>query len=355
MAGARSLAAFTARMEAKHGEQKIANEPPAVIVPTGSLTLDYALVVGGWHLGRLYEILGAKDSGKTTVGITSMAVCQAMFPDRGVAYVNMERTFSAERATALGLDCSEKARKAGRWAPLLPDSTEEASDLARDYVASGLYSMLVLDSVGALESKRVLDKDAEKAADSMGRNARIITQLTKALATQARENSCAVLLINQPRANMSGFGGDISAGPKAMQHSTTAKIEMRSVGGAADTRTMKFDGEDEPVGVTIRAKVSRLKNGAPGRVAQFYIMNRATEEYGPAGIDTGDEVAALGVRLGVIDQAAGGQYTLPDGTKIRGRKAIGPHLNAHPESLAAIRSAMKFNKPLTEIEAIASA
>jgi recombination protein RecA len=343
--GRAALSRFTTKMQTKYGAGRISNDPPPVIVPTGSLTLNFALGVGGFQQGRIYELLGPKDSSKSTVAIHSMAIHQAMFPDRGVIYVNMERTFSAAWAAGLGLDCTDDALASGRWQQLQPKDTEEASDLARDYVGSKLFSILVLDSIGSLESGRTLEKDAARAADAMGRNAKIITQLTKALATMAREAQCTVLLINQPRANLGGMGGDISAGPKAMQHSTTAKIEFRHLGGADHTRTLKRFGEDQVVGVEMRAKVTRSKNFPPGRVAEYFVMNQATREYGPAGIDTLTEVITTAPKLGGLVAGGGGIYTLPDGTKLKGREAVREHLTEHPQALEEIQAACKFDQP----------
>jgi recombination protein RecA len=331
-------------MTTKHGQDRISNEPPPVIVPTGSLGLDFATGVGGYQLGRIYELLGPKDSSKSTVGIRAMAVCQQMFPDRGVAYVNMERTFSLGWATGLGLDCSPAALASGRWQPLVPQSTEEASDMARDYVSSGLYSILVLDSVGALESARVMAKDADKAADAMGRNAKLITQLTKALATEARTANCLVLLINQPRANLGGMGADVSAGPKAMQHATTAKIEFRHLGGADHTRVIKAYGNDQVAGVEMRAKVTRCKNFPPGRTAEYYVMNQATPEFGPAGIDVVTEVVSLAPKLGAV-QRGGSTYTMPDGTRLNGKDAVRQYLTKNLRALDEIRAACNFAAP----------
>jgi len=344
MAGSRQLANFAVKMRTKHGETRITNEPPPVIVPTGSLTLDWATGVGGWQRGRIYELLGPKDSSKSTVGIRAMAIHQALYGDRGVAYLNMERTFSSLWARGLGLDCTDEAQKSGRWAPLVPQNTEEASDLARDYVGSGLYSILVVDSVGSLESGRVMAKDAAAAADAMGRNAKLITQMTKALATLARDAQCTVLLINQPRANLGGMGADISAGPKAMQHATTAKVEFRALGGAEHTRTLKRYEADQVVGIEMRAKVTRSKNFPPGRVAEYYVQNQATEEYGPAGIDVTTEVVTLGPKLGAIAQS-GSYYTLPDGVKLNGKDAVRKYLHEHPAALDEIRAACDFAAP----------
>lgn len=349
--GSSALRAHALKMKARYGAEKVSNASPRVIVPTGSIAVDRALRVGGWQRGRIYEILGQKDSGKSTLMIASMIQFLKMFPDRGVCYINLENTFDEDRATAMGLDCSEAALESGRWAPRNPSTSEEVSDMARDDCSSGVYSVIVVDSVGAMESKRVLEKEAEK--DTVGRNAGIITKLTKALAWHAKEQQCTILLVNQPRANMSGFGGDISAGPKAMQHSTTAKIEMSRRGSEEDVRKVKLPGDEDAVIVSQRhvARVTRMKNGVDGLSAQFFINKTATEEYGPPGIDTADEYLTYGHHAGAV-KVGGAWYTFPDGHRANGRVAAARYLRENPAAVEAVRSAMTFEEPVPELEGV---
>lgn len=349
MSTSHQLAAFAAKMVTDFGKEKVSNDPPPVIVPTGIMSLDWALRVGGWQLGRIYELVGPKDSGKSTTAILGMAQHRRMFPGRGVAYVNIEKTFEASWALRNGLDCSDAARKAGTWMPLQADTSEEASNMARNVIGSGLYSCLVIDSVGGMESAKVLGIDAGK--DTMGKNSGVITKLTKALAGLGHAHRCTVLLVNQPRANFSGFGGDISAGPKAMQHSTTAQIKMSALGGEKDVRKARLagDAESEPtmVGHRVVARIPRMKNGAPGRKAEWFVMRQQTEAFGRVGVDFADDVLSLGVRLGVIAQASS-YYTLPDGKKLNGRPAAGKYLREHPEAWTQIRAALNFEAPILD-------
>lgn len=346
---ARSLAQFSLAMGARYGEERIADELPAVIVPTGSAGLDKALRVGGWQLGRVYEIVGPPDSGKTTLMIASMVSFRRMFPDRAVCYINMEGTFSARRALAMGLDCSKEAKAAGTWLPLLPEHSEDVSDMARDVVQSGFASVVVVDSIGAMESKKVLfERDAEE--DTMGKNAGIITKMNKALATLARMKQCTVLLVNQPRANYSGYGGDISAGPKHMRHVTTAKVDMSGRGGEEDVRKIKYADDESPTVIShaVVARVTRAKNAVSGGSAKFYVNKEETDDFGPAGIDWADEYLTLGHRAGAV-KIGGAWYTFPDGTKANGKIAAGRHLREHPETLEAVRASLGFEAPLPEL------
>ena len=348
-----ALAAHAAKMAAKYGEEKVSNAPPAIIVSTGILSLDWALYVGGWQAGRIYEVLGPKDSGKTLLSIYAMREHRRRFPDRGVGYINLEKTFEERWAAMHGLECSAAHRKAGIWQPYQADTSEEASNMARDAIASGTISCLVIDSVGGMESAKVLGIDAEK--DTMGKNAQVITKMVKALAGLGHANQCTIILVNQPRANMSGFGGDIAAGPKAMSHSTTAQIKMSSLGGEKDVRKLALPGDkkEEPtlVGNRVIARIPRLKNAPPGRRAEWFIMKQFSPEFGRAGVDVADDALSLGVRLGVIGQGNAGTYTLPGGTEtIRGRAKVLELLRAEPAAMKVIRDAIEFSAPADPLE-----
>jgi RecA/RadA recombinase len=353
-AGSRSLAAYAAKVHSKYGADRVSNAGAHVIIPTGSAYLDWALRVGGWMDGRVYEIFGAKDSGKSSLAISSMIQFQRMFPGRGVAYINMENTFDEERAAAMGLDCSDEAKAAGRWFPMLPEHSEHVSDMARDLVGDGFCSVVVVDSIGAMESDKVLGaKTAEDAAKSVGRNAKIITQMSKALSRAARLNRCTVLLVNQPRAPIGGLAGapDVSAGPKFIQHFTTAKITMSAVYEGESSRKLMLPGEEAALLVSIRARmrVDRLKNGLPGRTAEAYINRVGTDEYGLPGFDAGDEYLTLGTNHGII-KLGGAWYTFPDGTRVNGKAAAAARVRGSLDDQKLIREALAFEAPVPELE-----
>lgn len=341
-----SLAAHAAAMRSKYGEERISNGPAPVVVPSGSVALDWALRVGGFQLGRVYEIIGPPGAGKSTLAIAAMIEHARMFPDRGYCYLNMESTFDPKRATRMGLDCSDAALAEGRWAPMLPEHSEHVSDMARDQVGSGLMSIVTVDSIGAMESDRTLGKTAEKAADAVGRNAKIITQMTKALATMARLNQCTVLLVNQPRAPVgSMMSRDVSSGPKLVQHATTAKIEMQPLGGEENVRTLTLPDEDDPqlVSIKTRLRVPRLKTGLPGRVGESYVNRIGTDLYGPPGFDQADELITLANRRGIVERG-GAWYTLPNGDKFQGRDAFAAAIRSDEGIRKMLRDAIPFEK-----------
>lgn len=315
---------------AKQYGARVAAEPegPPVIISTGSLTVDRALREGGWRQNRIHEILGPPDVGKSTLMHYSAIQQQLADAARAVAYIDMEGTFDYDWAHGLGLDTSP-----GRWMHLYPNDSEDASDMARECCRSGVYSSVIVDSVGGMESRKALDKEAEK--DQVGKNAQVITRMVKHLATLARQNRVTVLLVNQPRAVISSMGlPDQSAGPKAMQHATTTKLVM-SKGGQVP-RKLKFGDEEETVSVQVKAKVTRSKLVAPGRVAEFWINNRHTEEFGAPGIYRLEEYADLGIALGVIVQK-NAWYQFPTGTQVQGRENVQKAMAADEALVKAVR------------------
>jgi recombination protein RecA len=330
-----ALAAHAAKLQQSWGTRAVMAPVELDLLPTGSLVTDYILR-GGWPVGRIAEILGPPDSGKSTLAISSMREAQRSVPGKGVCYIDMEGTFSYDYAGALGLACADEDIASGRWSHMYPRDSEDASDMARQQAMTGLYSIIVLDSVGGMESRRAFNKDAEEV--TVADNAKIITRMVKHLASLARMHQAVILLINQPRAVISGQSvPDQSAGPKAMQHQTSVKIQMSK--GPETPIRMKIEEGDDPevVAVQVKTRLVRSKIAPVGRQGEFWICNRHTEKYGPPGIFAADEYATLGVKYGVIRQG-GSWYELPGGEKIQGRDAIGPFLQAHPGEMEAIRA-----------------
>jgi recombination protein RecA len=335
------LARFRDGLEKTYGDRVAARraEPARYdVISSGSLTLDWALRRGGLVRGQQHEIVGAPDSAKTTLVINAMAAAQRKYPRKGVGYVDMEGTFDDEWAVRNGLDIG------GDFDHLYADDSEDASDQMRKLVHSGLYSLVVLDSVGAMESRKALAKDAKD--ELPGRNAQVITRMCKHLGSLTRQTGTTVILVNQLRANIGGMGGDVSAGPKEMKHATTTRIAMS--GGREDPVSMIFE-EGQPAEIVclqFKARVTRMKVGPPGRIAEFWVNNRDTPEYGPAGINVIDEYLSVGVRLGAIERDGAGNYTLPGQPKIKGRAAVVQLLRSQPELCEAVRKRIFTETPM---------
>lgn len=333
-----TMTALRDQLEKRYGTGRVVRREEVMeydVISTGSLTLDYATRVGGIVRGRTHEIVGPEGVGKTTLTINAMVEAQRAYPDLAVGYIDMEQTFDYDWAENLGLDTSKE-----RWFHIYPDDSEDVSDQLRMLCRTDLFSIVAVDSIGGMESKKALSREAEDV--DMGNNAKVITRMVKNVAVLAARHNVGIIFINQLRANLSGMGQDISAGPKALRYNTTMKIDMRQASGDRDQVMveMKFDGEPDPIqiGVKIKCKVVRNKVGPKGYVGEFWIFNHDTDEYGPIGIDRVDEAVSIGVRLGIISQGGGGQYTLPDGRKVRGKAALVDLLREELDVVDSIRT-----------------
>lgn len=328
----KGLASIRESLEKTYGDRVVAREQmkPIEAVSTGSLTLDYALRCGGWPIGRIVEIVGIEGVGKTTLVIRSLAEQQRKFPDRAVGYIDMEQTFQADWAEANGLDLSDD-----RFLLIRPDDSEHVSDMLRKMARTGEFSMVAVDSIGGMESRKAMEKDAEEA--TVGKNAQIITRMVKECAVLCRAHAMTVVLVNQYRANIGAYNGnDVPAGPKALKYATSVQVTMHR-GGTAPLK-IRMNGAEEQVGIQVRAKVARSKVAASGRTAEFWLLNQPTDQYGPIGIDIADEAMALGKLAQVIEQK-GAWYTLPNGERFQGSDPMLGYLREHHDVAREIRDA----------------
>jgi recombination protein RecA len=311
-----------ARTEAPDG-------PDYEVISSGSLTMDYALRLGGLIRGRVHELVGSPDCAKTTAMINAMASAQRSDPGKQVGYVDMEGTFDDYWASLNGLDLGPQ------FDHVYADDSEDAADQARKMCSSGLYSLLVLDSIGGMESRKALSRDA--VDELPGRNAQVVTRMCKVLASLTRRTGTTVMLVNQLRSNIGTMGADKSAGPKALQHATTSRIQMGRGGDEPLKLKMEEGMDPEIVALQFKARVTRAKGFAPGRIATFWVNNRATDDYGPAGLNRIDEYLTMGARCGAF-QLDGSWYTIEGVEKrLNGRSAAAKALLANPEALAVIR------------------
>lgn len=331
---ARQLTKLRDKLEKTYGPERVIvreTVQPYDVVSTGSLTLDQALGVGGWVRGRLHEIVGPKGVAKTALVTTGMAEHQRRFPDLLVGYIDMEQTLDQDFAQRLGLDFSPD-----RFTWLQPDDAEDVSDMLTDLSTSGLYSCIVIDSIGSMESRQAYDKRADEAV--VGRAAQVITRMVKRAASVARQHNITVLLVNQLRANLANpKGGDRAAGPKILEYQTTTQVRMRRAGGTAESRaTVKMGEDDVEVTRKIIAKVERSKVSVQGRSGSFWFANHATDEYGPIGVDRAREAVMLADRHGLFERS-GNWRILADGTKLNGEAAVTAYLRENPVLLGQIR------------------
>lgn len=300
--------------------------PTYITTSTGSLALDVALGTGGWVRGRLHEIAGQKGVGKSSLMMASIAAQQKAWPDQAVVYIDMEQTFDWRWAEKFGVDVENN------FLHLKPDSSEHVSDMLREVCASEAVSCGIIDSIGAMESEKAFEKDAGDAV--MGKNAQVITRMVKHVSVLADRNNVTVLMVNQLRANLSGMGQDITAGPKALGYGLSTAVLLSK---AESPKKMKVAGDEQIVSLPLKARITKNKlAGGEQRHALYNLNVVDTEELGPVGIDQIDETIRVGISTGAIIQK-GAFYTLPDGDRIKSKDAVYEALSDSPERVAEIR------------------
>lgn len=302
--------------------------PAYRVIPTGSLALDYASGVGGYVRGRLHEIWGADGNGKTSMALLGCAQAQATSPEQYVAWIDVEHRLDKTWARTLGVDLT-------RLDVHPPKDAEDVADALRKFADSGLYSMIVVDSVAAMIPKVEMQKMAEDAV--VARQAQIVTRMVKIAAPTVRRTDTAVLLLNQVRANVSGYGKPTTTGGGwALRHSTTMKFEFRRSGEASLVERQP-DGNAIPVGQEIAIKVERNSVAPAGRVANVVLLTVASR-FGTPGIDQLDEAVGLAIQTGVLAATSeGGAWYALGEAKLQGREQVKEHLRRHPALLAQLR------------------
>jgi RecA/RadA recombinase len=204
----------------------------------------------------------------------------------------------------------------------------------------GDISLVVVDSIGGMESKAAFEKKAEDSA--MGKNSQAITRMVKQVAGSCRANNAAVIFVNQYRADVGNpRGGQKGAGPSALKYATTTKVEMKRT-GEPPLKVPLLDSvsesiKDIEVAKQLRAKVVRNKLAAPGYGADFWLRHKASDQWGAIGIDRADEALTLGIATGAIERLSVSSYGLPDGTKIVGRGNVKTALQENPDLAETVR------------------
>lgn len=309
----RAATAFEERFAKAFGAGALQHDAvinPYEVIPTGSLTLDYALGVGGLVEGRLHEAWGPEGVGKTTMSLYFLANAQAKHPDKHVAFIDVEQKMDRAWAAAHGVDLN-------RLYLFHPTNAEDVADAVKEFIRSGVISAIVVDSIGAMLPEKEKEKDAGDAV--MAAQAKIVTRMVKIAAAEAGPKGCSLYLINQVRANLNYGADTTSGGGFALKHATTTKLKFKRTGTVPFK--VKTNGEDVVVGHEIAIVVERNGVAPAYRTATFVIFNQDTEKYGPLGIDKADEAATMGLKTRVIKQR-GGWYDTPDGQSYNGRSAL---------------------------------
>jgi len=279
------------------------------VIPTGSLTLDTALGIGGVPRGRVVEIYGPESSGKSTLALHIVANCQK---SGGLAaYIDAEHAVDPSYAAKIGVNLEELLISQ-------PDSGEEALNIAETLARSNAVDVIVIDSVAALVPKSELE--GEIGDSFMGLQARMMSQaLRKLTAALSKSNTCAVF-INQVREKIGVVYGnpEVTTGGRALKFYSSVRLEIR--------RTGAVKGSDNvDTGNRVKVKVVKNKMAPPFRIAEFDIMYNE-------GISRTGSVIDLGVEYGIIDKK--GAWFSYGGERLgQGREAVRELLKSNSDLL----------------------
>lgn len=286
-------------------------------IPTGSLSLDIALGVGGIPRGRVIEVYGPESSGKTTLAMHCIAEAQKK---GGIAaFIDAEHAFDKIYAEKLGIDTEDLLISQ-------PDSGEQALEITEHLIRSGAIDVIVIDSVAALVPKGELE--GEMGDSKMGLQARLMSQALRKLTGAINKSRCSCIFINQLREKIGVMFGnpETTTGGNALKFYASVRLDIRRIGQIKDN-------SGDVIGNRTRVKVVKNKVAPPFKVVEFDIM------YGE-GISKTGEVLDLGVEMNIIKKS-GSWFSYNDEKLGQGRDAVKQILLDNPELLLALEEKIR--------------
>jgi recombination protein RecA len=302
---------------------KAIEKPP--VIPTGALSLDIALGIGGIPRGRITEIYGSESSGKTTVALHVIAEAQKK---GGVAaFVDAEHALDPIYANAIGVDTDNLLVSQ-------PDSGESALEITETLVRSGAIDVIVVDSVAALTPRAEIDGEMGDA--HMGLQARLMSQALRKLTAIVNKSKTALVFINQTRQKIGVMFGnpETTTGGNALKFYSSIRIEIR--------RSTALKEKDETVGNHVVAKVVKNKVAPPFRQAEFDIM------FG-SGISKEGILIDMAVNCDIINKS-GAWFSYKDQKLGQGKENVRTFLIQNPEVAMEIEQLILQKYGLAEIK-----
>lgn len=293
------------------------------VIPSGSITLDMALGVGGYPKGRVVEIYGPESSGKTTLALH--AIAEAQKAGGIAAFIDAEHAFDSSYAQKLGIDVDNLLISQ-------PDNGEQALEIVDHLIRSSAIDIVVIDSVAALTPKSEIE--GEMGESKMGLQARLMSQALRKLTASISKTKTVCIFINQLRDKIGiSYGSpETTTGGNALKFYASVRIDIRKSTGIKDG--------DEQLGVRAKVKVVKNKVAPPFKRAEFDIM------YGE-GISLIGEIIDLGVEKEIIKKS-GSWFSYGDRKLGQGRDAVKELLKTDAafaeEVEAKVREAMKTKK-----------
>ncbi|NOZ79837.1 MAG: recombinase RecA [Acidobacteria bacterium] len=294
-------------------------EQPSIrvnVIPTGSITLDAALGVGGMPRGRVVEIFGPESSGKTTLGLHLIANAQAT--GGLAAFIDAEHALDPEYAENLGVNLDDLLVSQ-------PDFGEQALEIAEMLIRSGSVDIIVVDSVAALVPRAELEGDMGDA--QMGLQARLMSQALRKLAGIVSKSNTCLVFINQVRMKIGVMFGnpETTTGGRALKFYASIRVDIR--------RIASIKQGDQVIGNRTKVKVVKNKVAAPFKIAEFDIM------YGE-GISKTGELLDLGVEHRLV-QKSGSWYSYGDVRLGQGREAARAFLAENRETVEELEGILR--------------
>ena len=307
----KALQAAMAKIEKDFGKgsiMKLGDESVEDVdtIPTGSLSLDAALGVGGYPKGRIIEIFGPESSGKTTLALH--AIAEAQKAGGLAAFIDAEHALDRFYAAKLGVNTDDLLISQ-------PDNGEQALEIADQLIRSSAIDIIVIDSVAALTPKAEIEGDM--GDNKVGLQARLMSQALRKLTSSISKTNTTCIFINQLREKIGIMFGnpETTTGGNALKFYASVRLDIRRV------TTLK-DG-DTPIGNQVRVKIVKNKVAPPFRKAEFEIA------FGE-GISRAGEIVDLGVELGILKKS-GSWFSYGETRLGQGRDAVKKLIKDNPE------------------------
>src|SRR5438132_8511420 len=289
---------------------------PISIIPTGAISFDAALGVGGFPRGRVVEIFGPESSGKTTIAL--QVIAEAQKTGGMAAFVDAEHALDPQYAKKLGVDVENLLVSQ-------PDYGEQALEIAEALVRSNAIDVLVVDSVAALVPKAELD--GEMGDSHMGLQARLMSQALRKLTGIVSKSRTCLIFINQIREKIGVMFGnpETTTGGRALKFYSSVRIDIR--------RTNQIKEGEEVVGSRVKVKIVKNKCAAPFRQAEFDVG------YGE-GISKTGELIDIGLENRIIEKS-GSWFSYGDMRIGQGRENAKPFLHENADVASAIETKIR--------------
>lgn len=287
---------------------KLSDEKPIVTIPTGISALDYATGIGGFARGTQTQLYGPPSSSKTATALQMVGNYQKEHEDSYSCIIDLENSMTVEWAVRFGIDPE-------RLVVLRPSDIEEMITMSVDSITSGVFDIIVVDSLGAGLLRSELDNDKSRMGGSSGAITRMVKAVNSAFidldrrirvanetASEDPEDIIvpAVIYINQARADLSSmYGGLTFSGGNALQHMLSMNIRLRASKATPDKIEGTVDGNKIRVGWCINATIEKNKLACPGKTCAYNFVFQECQEYPEFGIDNARSVADLALLLGI--------------------------------------------------------